>query len=59
MLYDTCPINVLLAPNKGVVMRLRIAEVNAFQMLFKWANGAEVRKMAFSTETILWESHDS
>ena len=39
-------------------MQLRNAEINDSKMLFNWANDTEVRKMAFSSEVIIWESHD-
>lgn len=39
-------------------MQLRNAKVDDSEMLFNWANDAQVRAMAFTGEALLWEFHD-
>ena len=40
-------------------MRLRHAELDDSRMLFDWANDAEVRKRAFSSGALIWDSHNA
>jgi UDP-2,4-diacetamido-2,4,6-trideoxy-beta-L-altropyranose hydrolase len=44
---------------KGKVLRLRKANPEDCELLWKWANDLEVRAYSFSTELIPWDTHRS
>lgn len=56
-LFDGRFIDVVIHSKINAYINLRPADKNDLNLIFEWANETDVRRNAFNTESIPWESH--